>query len=92
MCIRDSSANKKAEFFYPFIASEGLDSISACEIEGRKMHVASGNKIFTSSVNLISKASASNRLQERSRDKATHLCLLMRQGKNIFLIQEVKLK
>jgi len=64
------SANKKAEFFYPFIASEGLDSISACEIEGRKMHVASGNKIFTSSVNLISKASASNRLQERSKDKA----------------------
>ena len=34
------SSNKKAEFFYPFIAHEGLDSNSACEIEGRKMHAS----------------------------------------------------
>ena len=66
------SSTVKAEFFYPFIVlhnSENSGS-SMCEMEGRKMHAASGNKLFTGSASLISKASASNKPQERSRDKA----------------------
>lgn len=69
------SSAGNAEFFYPFIVlhnSENSGS-SMCEMEGRKMHAASGNKLFTGSASLISKASASNKPQERSRDKAYSL-------------------
>ena len=52
------SSNKKAEFFYPFIAHEGLDSNSACEIEGRKMHTSA----YANNPQSISTELASNTL------------------------------
>ena len=55
------SSNKKAEFFYPFIAD--LDSNTSCEIEGRKRHASA----YPNNSQSISKELASNTLSHMNK-------------------------
>lgn len=65
------SSSGNAEFFYPFIVSGNPESTnSKCELEGMKMHAASGNAMRTISRSLISKATVSKKLQKGFQDDA----------------------